>query len=68
VIWLCTGVGTGPADPDPDPLAVFNGPTSKGKEGVEGGEGICRTSVKLLPIRTCCMCVVQDCAGVSAAV
>jgi len=22
----------------PDPLAVFKGPTSKGKEGVEGGE------------------------------
>jgi len=47
-----------------DQLAVFKGPTSKEKEGQrkgegeagrEGrrGEGICRTNVKLLPIRAC---------------
>jgi len=47
----------------PRPLAVFKGPTSKGTEGVEGGEGkgkgadgegregICWTNVKLLPTR-----------------
>jgi len=61
--WAPPQTPLGSLQRSPDPLAVFKGPTSKGREGVEGGEGkgkgedgegregICWTNVKLLPTR-----------------